>query len=471
MIAEQLRKSVLQAAIQGKLTEQLPGDGDARDLLKEIQKEKTRLIREGKIKREKPLHEITDDEIPFDIPENWSWVRLSEIAKAISAGGDKPSVFSKIKTKEINVLVISNGKKDKGIFGFTNKAIISEVCITISGRGTIGYSCVREEPFVPIVRLITVIPFHIINPFFLEIACTSLLEIGVGTSIQQLTIPMISPKLIPLPPLAEQNRIVNRIRKLEQQIDNLEMEETKLDALQKSFPKKMKDSILQFAIRGKLTEQQFEDGDARDLMEEILREKNRLIKEDKIKKEKPLPVITEDEIPFDIPENWIWVRFSDLVHFNMGKTPSRQDDSYWEKNIPWISIADMPSNEVVQSTKESISNKAFDKIFHSNIVPAGTLIMSFKLTVGRVSFIGMDAVHNEAIISIFPFLSNDIVKEYLFKVLPKVSQWGNSKDAIKGKTLNSSSLNNLLIPLPPIIEQRRIIDRLEQLLPLCNTLD
>jgi len=220
---KKMKYSILQYAIQGKLTEQLESDGNARDLLKEIQQEKALLIKEGKIKKEKPLPEITEDEIPFDIPEKWCWVRISEISKNISAGGDKPLLFSSVKTENLNIPVISNGKKDKGIFGYTNEAVITERCITISGRGTIGYSCVREEPFVPIVRLITVIPSTGINPFYLEIVCTSLLELGVGTSIQQLTVPMVSPKLIPLPPVPEQNRIVQRIRDIFPKIESLEM--------------------------------------------------------------------------------------------------------------------------------------------------------------------------------------------------------------------------------------------------------
>lgn len=155
-----------------------------------------------------------DDEIPFEIPENWVWQRLPSITLSISAGGDKPTVFSKFKTEECFVPVYSNGEKNDGLFGYTNVAKVFEKSITISGRGTIGFSCVRNEPYVPIVRLITVVPSVEIDLQYLHFVFTALFEQGVGTSIQQLTVPMLQVKLIPVPPLAEQHRIVRQIEEL-----------------------------------------------------------------------------------------------------------------------------------------------------------------------------------------------------------------------------------------------------------------
>ncbi|MBE6864938.1 MAG: hypothetical protein E7495_10345 [Ruminococcus flavefaciens] len=174
-----------------------------------------------------------------------------------------------------------------------------------------------------------------------------------------------------------------------------------------------------------------------------------------------------DEIPFDIPDSWEWIRFSNLVNFSMGKTPPRKETEYWENPIyPWVSIADMPADGTVISTKEKVNQFAADNTFKSGISPIGTLIMSFKLTVGKVSILGIDAFHNEAIISIFPFIDDDrIVTSYLFKILPLIAQNGDTKTAIKGATLNSDSLSNLLIPLPPIAEQRRIVAKITELEP------
>ena len=175
----------------------------------------------------------------------------------------------------------------------------------------------------------------------------------------------------------------------------------------------------------------------------------------------------EDEIPFDIPTSWTWCRLGEIVAFRIGKTPPRKDPLYWDNPIyPWVSIADMKADSVIYETNEQINEFAYSNIFSRRISYKGTLLMSFKLTVGRVSILGIDAFHNEAIVSIFPYIAEEgITKWYLFKVLPLITKWGNSKDAIKGTTLNSDSLYNLLIPLPPLNEQKRIVEKIEELLP------
>lgn len=232
---------------------------------------------------------------------------------------------------------------------------------------------------------------------------------------------------------------------------------------------KMRKAVLQAAIEGKLTEQHQDDGDARELLAQIETEKQRLVKAGKIKRQKSLPDITEEEKPFDIPDNWEWVKFGSIVHFNMGKTPPRNNLSYWGEGLPWVSIADMTNSSLITNTKEKVSLKAIDNVFKNRIVKSGTMLMSFKLSIGRVSILKIDAVHNEAIISINPF--NDIdLQGYLFHILEYVSNWGDSKSAIKGKTLNSTSLNNMLIPLPPIAEQQRIVAKLKAALAQIDNL-
>ena len=172
--------------------------------------------------------------------------------------------------------------------------------------------------------------------------------------------------------------------------------------------------------------------------------------------------ITE-EIPFDLPDNWTWVRFGQYIRMSIGKTPPRGETKYWTNGkYPWVSISDMSDYGLVTTTKESVSENA--KSLFGEISPAGTLIMSFKLTVGRTSLLNTSAYHNEAIISIYPFVDKIYqARNYLFHILPIISNLGDSKDAIKGKTLNSKSLNNLLLPLPPLNEQRRIVAMIELL--------
>lgn len=183
------------------------------------------------------------------------------------------------------------------------------------------------------------------------------------------------------------------------------------------------------------------------------------------------PVCIADEVPFDIPDSWEWVRLCNIVNYRMGKTPPRKESVYWENSIHnWVSIADMITDGHIKMTKEKVNNYAADSIFKGKKSPAGTLLMSFKLTVGKVSILDIDSFHNEAIISIFPFVDdNKIMTLYLFYVLPLLSQLGESKSAIKGNTLNSKSLDNLWIPLPPLNEQIRICKRIKKIIPwLCE---
>lgn len=234
-------------------------------------------------------------------------------------------------------------------------------------------------------------------------------------------------------------------------------------------PQELKNSILQLAIQGKLVEQRPEEGTGEELYRQIQSEKQKLIREGKIKKEKPLPEIAENEVPFDIPESWKWGRFGELVFFNIGKTPPRAEAQWWGTDVPWVSIADMPESGHILSTKERVTSAAISEKFAGRTAKAGTLLMSFKLTVGRVSILDVDAVHNEAIISIYPYADKEtIIRDYLFEILPLTSQSGESKNAIKGKTLNNTSISNLLIPLPPLAEQKRIVAKIEELLPLID---
>ena len=182
------------------------------------------------------------------------------------------------------------------------------------------------------------------------------------------------------------------------------------------------------------------------------------------------PVCIADEVPFDIPDTWEWVRFSSVVNYSMGKTPQRKATEYWNNPThSWVSIADMVTDGHISKTKEGVNDYASDKIFKGKKSPAGTLLMSFKLTVGKVSLLDIDAFHNEAIISIYPFVDDDkTMTSYLFAVMPLLSKLGETKTAIKGNTLNSDSLDNLWIPLPPFNEQKRICAKLNDLIPFID---
>ena len=496
MIAEKLKKAVLQAAIQGKLTEQLPSDGDARDLLQEIHAEKSCLIQEGKIRREKPLLEITEDETPFDIPENWAWCRLNDIAnykKGPFGSSLTKSMFIPDGRYSIKVYEQKNAiQKDESIgdYFITDSYYKSSMKgfsvvggdIIISCAGTIGESFIM--PYDSRVGIINqaLMRVRIFSPldnnYFLilfDYGIKTKEARGKGSAIKNIPpFKILKNIIVPLPPLDEQNRIICQLEEILPLINELKTDEIKLDELQKSFPKQMKASILQSAIQGKLTDQLPEDGDANDLVEEIKGEKERLIKEGKIKKKKPLSKITEDEIPFDIPENWCWVRLGVILKITNGFTPLRSNNNFWNsKDIPWFTIKDIrKQGRIITYTEQYISNSAINN--SERIVPADSVLLCCTASVGEYALTKIDLTTNQQ------FNGITILDEYKAMVSPMymffyVQTLSSQLIAEAGKTtfpyLSTKKLANFILPLPPIAEQKRIVDRLGELVPLCNALD
>lgn len=236
--------------------------------------------------------------------------------------------------------------------------------------------------------------------------------------------------------------------------------------------KKLRELILELAVRGLLVPQDPSDEPAGELLKKIAAEKAKLVKEGKIKKEKPLPPIRQQDEPFDLPSGWKWALLPQICSYGPGKTPSTKNSVYWEDGetgIPWVSISDMEHLRTITNTAKRITQKAVAEVFRGEPVSAGTIIMSFKLTLGKISKLGVDAYHNEAIISLRPYAG--ICEDYVFNFLPGRASAGNSKAAIKGNTLNSESLAALLIPLPPTAEQHRIVAKVDELMALCDQLE
>ena len=235
-----VKSKILDLAIRGQLVPQDPNDELASVLLDRIRAEKEELIKAGKIKRDKKESVIfkcednsyyeqyvdntikcIDDIIPFEIPDSWRWTRIISCSEEIFAGGDKPKNYSKTQTEQLQYPIYSNGVENNGLYGYTDIPRVIKPSVTVSGRGTIGFSCVRDKPFSPIIRLITITPSQLISVKFLNFIFKHLMESGTGSSILQLTVPMVKPKLIPLPPLAEQKRIVEAIETIFTQIDEI----------------------------------------------------------------------------------------------------------------------------------------------------------------------------------------------------------------------------------------------------------
>ena len=311
---------------------------------------------------------------------------------------------------------------------------------------------------------------------------------GKGIGIQGLSSGALHNILLPFPSLNEQQRIVSKIEDLIPIVNKYEKSEEALNKLNAEIFDKLKKSVLQEAIQGKLVSQDPNDEPASVLLERIKEEKAKLFKEGKLKKKdlvdsvifkvddnkyyETIDGVTEcidEEIPYDLPSNWAWTRLGNVAKMTIGKTPARGDQRYWSNGeYSWVSISDMKDLGVISATKERISAIAVKELM-GNISPKGSLLMSFKLTVGRTSLLDMDAYHNEAIVTVLPLIDEcNTFRNYLFRTLPLLSVAGDSKDAIKGKTLNSQSLSRLLIPLPPMSEQERIVQELQRVTSLMN---
>ena len=332
MTPEQLKASILQYAIQGKLVEQRPEEGTGEDLYQQIQAEMQRLIKEKKIKKEKTLAEITEGEIPFDIPDSWKWVKLGDCTGYAQT---KEKVSPKDITGDMWSLDLEDIQKDTGAILVKTKASERK----ISGdkvkfhKGQVLYSKLR-----PYLKKILVapddgictpelVPFdtYLIDANYIAYVLRSphidfvINSVTYGVKMPRVGTDTMTNLLIPLPPLAEQKRIVAKIEELLPYVDRYATAYEKLEQLNAKFPEDMKKSILQYAIQGKLVEQRPEEGTGEELYQQIQTEKQRLIKEKKIKKEKPLPEIAEDEIPFEIPDSWRWCYVGDLFNHNTGK--------------------------------------------------------------------------------------------------------------------------------------------------------
>ena len=488
-IAEQLRQAVLLAAIQGKLTEQLPEDGNARDLLAEIQAEKAKLIAEKKIKKEKPLEPISDDEIPFDIPDNWLIVKFSDVFYKITDGTHKTPKYVTNGIPFISVKNISTGQLSFSDIKYITKSEHEELysrCdpeqgdILISKVGTTGVPVIvntneQFSLFVSVALLKYV--HHLLDGNYLVYAFKSPYVYqqsqdntrGVGN--KNWVLDAIKNTCFPLPPLAEQHRIVARVDELMAKIDELEKVENELNALHKAFPGDMKAALLQAAMQGKLTEQLPEDGNAENLLKSIEAEKGKLVAEKKIKKQKALEPIADDEIPFEIPDNWKWNRLRNLVYNRGQKTPV--------KEFSYIDIGSIDNihqrlndNETIIPAAEAPSRArkivGLGDILYSTVRPYlhNACIIDKNFRAEPIASTGF------AVLTCYKGVNSKYLLYYMLS--PAFDQYANATDNAKGvayPAINDEKLYKAVVPLPPLAEQQRIVEKLDKLLPLCVSLE
>lgn len=489
MTPEQLKLSILQSAFQGKLTGECLPNETADDLYQQIQSEKQRLISEKKIKKEKSLPEISADEIPFDIPDNWRWCYVGDLflhntGKAQNSSGSTNGTIRKF---------ITTSNLYWGEFDFTKvkempftdteleRCTVKKGDLLVCEGGDCGRSAVwdYDEEVCIQNHVHRLRPYRDVNIYYFYYLFylyknTGRLR-GRGVAIQGLSNEAIHKVVLPLAPLEEQHRIVAKIEELLPYVDCYAAAYEKLEQFNAKFPEDMKKSVLQYAIQGKLVEQRPEEGTAEELYRQIQTEKKRLTKEGKIKKEKPLPEIAEDEIPFDIPESWRWVRFSEIMStMSTGPFGSMlHKTDYIEKGIPLVNPANMVNGKIVPSDKMMIS-EATRRRLSSYILHAGMIVLGRRGEMGRCAVVtekedgwlcGTGSFFMEPSMSLYVYyvvslFSSPYVKFYL----------GGESVGTTMSNLNHTILSKMPIPLPPLAEQRRIVSKLDEILPLCEKL-
>lgn len=488
MTPQELKNSILQLAIQGKLVPQRAEEGNAEDLYKQIQAEKQKLIKEGKIKKEKSLPPIIDGEKPFEIPESWKWVRLGEIATVL--GGKRIPAGRKLTTENTGHIYIrvSDMKDDfvstnnlmyvpHDIYSTISKYIINKEDIYITVAGTIGRvgKIPPELNGANLTENADRLVFSVIDQnWFIDCLKSSAVQsqiTNVTTKVGQpkLAIKRIQELTIPLPPLAEQKRIVAKIEELLPYVERYEAAYNKLQQLNKRFPGDLQKSVLQLAIQGKLVPQRPEEGNAEDLYRQIQAEKQKLIKEGKIKKEKPLPPITDDEKPFKIPESWKWVRLNELcksISDGDHQPPPQVSNGY-----PFLVISNISSGKIDFSNTRYVSESYFNSLPNERVAKKGDILFTVTGSLGIPIKVEDDKE--------FCFQRHIALLKVLIKIdclnyslrTPMVQlQCNKVATGTAQKTIGLKSLRNLLIPLPPLAEQKRIVAKIEELLPLCDKL-
>lgn len=488
MTPQELKNSILQLAIQGKLVEQRPEEGTAEELYREIQEEKRRLIKEGQIRKEKPFPEIAEDDVPFEIPESWRWVYIGDIflhntGKAQNSSGSTNGVIRKfITTSNLywNSFDFSKVKE----MAFTEQELVR--CTVQKGDLLVceGGDCGRSAIWTYDEQVCIQNHVHRLRPYkpisieffyhlFYLYKFTGKLR-GRGVAIQGLSNEAIHKVICPLPPLAEQKRIVAKIEELLPYIDRYEQAWNRLEEFNRQLPVDMQKSILHMAIQGRLVEHRPEEGTAEELYQQIQAEKQQLIKEGKIKKEKPLPEIAEDEIPFEIPEDWKWTRLGNISVIQSSKRVFERD--YVNVGVPFFrskEIGDLYRGEGIH-TQLYISNDHYKKLKEEYGVPQkGDILITSVGTIGN-SWIcdGREFYYKDGNITQIcsnRFLHSPYIQTYVNSPLFHIQ----AQKAIAGTAYNALTiikLKQMLIPLPPLAEQKRIVAKLEELLPLCEKL-
>ena len=501
MTAKDLKNALLQEAVQGKLVPQIASEGNARDLLEEIRKEKLSHgldfanAKSGKRKSKKETAlagsnpcDITEEEIPFEIPENWCWCRLGEIVPFGTCKNAEPNEIE----EEDWIIDLEDIEKDSGkILAFkTKKQIDAKSTKHVFIKGNVLYSKLR-----PYLNKCVIAPkngfctseilpldfgehiynkyaqLYLMSPFFVDY--TNSLSFGV--KMPRLGTEDGKKALFPLPPFAEQKRIVAAIEKFMPLIEEYGKKETQLKAINEKIGTLTKKAILQEAVQGKLVPQIASEGNARDLLEEIRKEKlshgldfaNAKSGKRKSKKETALAGsnpcdITEEEIPFDIPENWCWCRLGEITEITMGQSPEGINVDETVQGMEFHQGKIFFTDKIIGKSNQQTSE--ITKVAKEN-----SILLCMRAPVGKINITDREICIGRGLSSIIPFFNVDTM--FLYYLLETLESDFNKKaTGSTFKAITGDIVRNQVIPLPPLAEQKRIVDVIEKMLPLCEKL-
>ena len=491
MTPEQLRASILQYAMEGKLVKQNPDDEPAVTLLDKIKTEREKLVKEGKLKKPRKVQSTEDENFKFDIPNSWSWCRLGNIIYHLTDGAHKTPKY--IDTKDgipfLSVKDISSGKIDLTNTKFISQEtheVLSKRCnpqkgdILLTKVGTTGIPVIVDtdikfDLFVS-VALLKFDDKLIDAKYFKYLLESPLVQDQVrentkGVGNKNWVLRDINNTLIVLPPLEEQKRIVAKIEKLMPLVDEYAESYNRLQKIDNEFEDKLKQSVLQYAMEGKLVKQNPSDEPASELIKKIENEKAELVKEGKIKKSKKLPAITDDEKPFDIPDNWEWVRLDSLalvLNGDRGKNyPGKQ---YWiSEGVPFINAGALGEKNINKSKINYISEQRFN-LLRAGFIKNNDILYCLRGSLGKMSIsrINRGAIASSVcIIRLF----DDQILNYIWIVLN--SEFGKYliKEFENGTAQPNLSANNIkkyYLPIPPLEEQKRIVAKIEKIMNSIN---
>lgn len=469
MTAQELKNSILQLAVQGKLVPQCKDDEPASELLKRIEQEKSTLIKAGKINKYKAFAKLTADDYPFDIPESWAWIKLGDVCQlhdGVKRSGEKyPYLEAKYLRGKIAATMLNEGK-------FVKKGTR---LILVDGENSGEVFNATEDGYMGSTFKVLYFPQQFFEGYvlyFLLFKKEAFRHNKTGSAIPHLNKELFFNMPFPIPPLAEQKRIVEKIEELMPLIEEYGKAEEQLSKLNAEFPDKLRKSILQQAVQGKLTERAPADEPASGLLKRIKVEKEALIKAGKIKKEKPLPAITDDEKPFDIPDTWEWVRLSEVIDVRDG---THDTPKYLPNGYPLITGKDFYNGYFELNKTQYISKEDYEEIIKRSKVDVGDILFSMiggnigsMIRISEENYFDM-AIKNVALFK--QYVKSETLSYYLFYFLQ--SQIDRMRKSAKGGAQPFVPLNLLRsypFPLPPLAEQKRIVKRVEELLALCDEL-